>query len=123
MKTHKDLEVWKNSIKLVTLIYTITKKYPKEELFGLTSQMRRSAISIPSNIAEGAGRNSRKEFIQFLHIDRGSLAELETQIILSQNLNYLPVETFNLIDNEIKLIGGQLSGLIKSLKNSMPPIT
>jgi four helix bundle protein len=79
MKTHKDLEVWKNSIKLVTTIYTVTKSYPKEELFGLTNQMRRSAVSIPSNIAEGAARNSKKEFIQFLHIARGNLAELETQ--------------------------------------------
>ena len=116
MKTHKDLEVWKNSIKLVTTIYTVTKSYPKEELFGLTSQMRRSAVSIPSNIAEGAARISTKEFIQFLHIARGSLAELETQNIVSLNLNYLTEETFILIENEIKIIGGQLSGLLRSLK-------
>jgi len=116
MKTHKDLEVWKNSIKLVTTIYTVTKSYPKEELFGLTNQMRRSAVSIPSNIAEGAARNSKKEFIQFLYIARGSLTELETQIIVSQNLNYLPKETIISLENELKIIGGQLSGLLRSLK-------
>lgn len=86
MKSHKDLEVWKRSVELVKTIYEITKSFPKEELYGLTNQMRRSAISIPSNIAEGAARNHNKEFIQFLYITLGSIAELETQIIISKKL-------------------------------------
>jgi four helix bundle protein len=117
MKTHKDLEVWKNIIKLVTSIYSLAKSFPKEEIFGLTNQMRRAAVSISSNIAEGAARNSKKDFIHFLHISRGSLAELETQIIVSQNLLYLSAEEFKDLENEIKIIGGQLSGLISYLKD------
>ena len=117
MKTHKDLEVWKNSISLVTRIYSLTKDFPKEELYGLTNQMRRCAVSIPSNIAEGAARNSVKEFIQFLYIASGSLAELETQLLVSYNLTYLSEEDFKALENYIKLIGGQLSGLLRNLKN------
>jgi len=81
VKTHRDLDVWKNRIELVKKIYILTKDFPKEEIYTLTSQIRRSAISIPSNIAEGAARNSKKEFIQFLYIALGSAAELETQLI------------------------------------------
>ncbi|MFA5010608.1 MAG: four helix bundle protein [Ignavibacteria bacterium] len=86
IKTHKDLEVWKKSIDLVSEIYEITKSFPKEEIYGLTNQIRRSAVSIPSNIAEGAGRNHDKEFIQFLYIAMGSSSELETQIFICKNL-------------------------------------
>jgi len=78
MKTHKDLEVWKISIEMVTNIYKITRIFPKEEIYGLTNQMRRAAVSVPSNIAEGSGRNSNKEFVQFLYYAVGSLSELET---------------------------------------------
>ncbi|MBI4682860.1 MAG: four helix bundle protein [Nitrospirae bacterium] len=87
--THKDLDIWKLGIELVEKIYRITAKFPKEEVFGLTSQLRRAAISIPSNIAEGAARNSRKEFLQFLYIALGSLSEIETQIVISKRLGYL----------------------------------
>jgi len=76
---HKDLDVWKRSMDLVQLIYEYTKLFPKEEMYGLTSQMRRAAVSIPSNIAEGAARKGDKEFIQFLMLSLGSLSELETQ--------------------------------------------
>lgn len=86
---HKDLEAWKESIRYVTKIYLITNKFPKEEMYGLTNQIRRSAISIPSNIAEGCARNSSKETSRFLDIALGSIAELETQLIISQNLGYL----------------------------------
>ena len=75
IKTHKDLDAWKESMSLVEEVYKLTESFPKEEIFGLTSQMRRAATSIPSNIAEGAARNSEKEFIQFLHVSLGSLAE------------------------------------------------
>ena len=87
-RPHHKLEVWKRSLHFVTKIYKITAKYPNEEKFGLVSQMRRAAVSIPSNIAEGAARNSKKEFINFLHIAQGSAAELETQILISRNLEF-----------------------------------
>jgi len=92
-KTHKDLEIWKEGIKLVTEIYKLTKDFPDEELYGLTSQMRRAAVSYPSNISEGAARNSNNEYIRFLYISLGSLSELETQIIISKKLNYIPDKT------------------------------
>ncbi len=116
MKTHKDLDVWGKSIELVTHIYELTKSFPKEEIYGLTSQIRRAAVSIPANIAEGAARNSKKEFIQFLYIGLGSLAELETELIIAKNLNYLGNNDDNIF---IKLdtIGKMLTGLIKSLQS------
>ena len=82
LKTHKDLDVYQNSMELVTDIYHMTKFFPREEQYGLTSQIRRSAVSVPSNIAEGAARKSKPEFIQFLYIALGSLSELETQLII-----------------------------------------
>lgn len=111
---HKDLEVWKKSIELSKNIYMITKDFPKEEIYGLTSQIRRSVVSIPSNIAEGAGRNSDKEFIRFLYISLGSLAELETQLIISKEIGYLEK-----IDIDLEEIRRMLLGLIKYLKNRM----
>ena len=89
MATHKDLDVWKESITLVTEIYSLTANYPDSERFGLISQMRRAAVSVPSNIAEGAARGTNKEYIHFLNISLGSLSELETQILISQNLEYI----------------------------------
>jgi len=85
---HKKLEVWQLSMNLVQDIYKISKTYPKDEIYGLTNQMRRCAVSIPSNIAEGAARKGDKEFIQFLYIALGSAAELETQLLISQSLQY-----------------------------------
>jgi four helix bundle protein len=114
VKTHRDLDVWKNGIELVKKIYILTKDFPKEEIYTLTSQIRRSAISIPSNIAEGAARNSKKEFIQFLYIALGSAAELETQLIVAKELDY--IKDLNIFDDFEKL-KIQLIGLIKSLKN------
>ena len=83
---HKDMEVWKKSIGLVTKVYELTKIFPEDEKFGLVSQIRRAAVSIPSNIAEGAARNSDKEIQRFLDISLGSIAELETQLIIAENL-------------------------------------
>jgi four helix bundle protein len=113
MKTHKDLDAWKNSIDLVTDIYKTTKDFPKDEQFGITSQIRRSAISIPSNIAEGAGRKHNKEFIQFLYIAIGSLSELETQLIISCNINLITKEELEDFNQKIKTIANQIQGLIK----------
>jgi len=88
MKDHKELNAWKVSMDFVAEVYAITRVFPKEEIYGLTSQLRRAAVSIPSNISEGAARNSSKEFVQFLHIALGSAAEVETQLLIAQRLDY-----------------------------------
>jgi four helix bundle protein len=116
--THKDLNVWKNGIEMVTEIYKITESFPHTEMYGLTNQIRRCAVSIPSNIAEGAGRFYKKEFIQFLFISLGSLSELETQLIIANNLNFLHKNAFSEFDNKMKIIRQQLLGLVKSLRKN-----
>ena len=88
MQSYRDLIVWQKSIDLVTAVYELVKLFPREELYALSSQIRRAVVSIPSNIAEGHNRNSDKEFVQFLCIARGSLGELETQLIIAEKLNY-----------------------------------
>ena len=113
IKTHKDLDVWKESMTLAKEVYRLTENFPKEETFGLASQMRRAAVSIPINIAEGAARNSHKEFIQFLHVSLGSLAELETQLLLSIELGFLKNEELN---GSIEHVRRMLLGLIKYLR-------
>jgi four helix bundle protein len=115
IKTHKDLEVWKQCISFVKNIYQSTQIFPKEETFGLTSQIRRSAVSIPSNIAEGAARNHKSEFKQFLYISLGSLSELETQLIIAKEIEYIDAEKFNALDDNLISIRKMLLGLIKSL--------
>ena len=112
MKTHKDLEVWKRSIDFVTLIYKKTQSFPKEELYGISNQMRRSAVSIPSNITEGASRQSEKEFIRFLYIARGSAIELETHLIIIKNLGYIKETEYNELTTDITIIAKMLNGLI-----------
>lgn len=118
MKTHRDLKVWNNSISLVTKVYKMTSVFPKEELFGITSQLRRAAVSIPSNIAEGAARTSRKEFHKFLSIALGSASELETQLIISRNLNYLTIENSESLINELITIQKMIQSLMKNLKST-----
>jgi len=115
MRPHKKLEVWKKAIEFVTKIYKVTESFPDNEKFGLISQIRRSAVSIPSNISEGAGRTGKKEFMQFLSIAQGSTSELETQLIISSNLGYLKNEDMCLLD-ELDEISRMIIGLIKSLK-------
>jgi len=117
MKTHKDLEVWKKSIELVTEIYQITNDFPKEETYGLTSQIKRSAVSVPSNIAEGAARQSNKEYIQFLYIALGSLMELDTQLVIAKNINFVDEKMLSNIDDKIETIGKMLNGLITYRKS------
>lgn len=112
MKSHKDLEVWKKSIDLVTEIYKITESLPSSELYGISSQIRRSSVLIPSNIAEGAARQHNKEFIQFLYHSLGSLSELETQLIICINVQYIKEYDFNKIIEIRKM----LFGLINSVK-------
>ena len=110
---HKDLKVWEKSVNLAEKIYKITKKFPKEELYGIVSQIRRASVSVSANIAEGAARNSNKEFIQFLYIALGSLSELETELIISKRIGYLKDE---IIFDEIVEIRKLLLGLIKYRK-------
>ena len=110
---HKDLDVWKLGIELVEKIYKITAQFPKFEHFGLSSQMQRAAVSVPSNIAEGAARNSEKEYIHFLYISLGSLAELETQLIISQKLNYI---NDKFIFEEVEKLRRKLLKFIKYFK-------
>lgn len=102
------LQIWARSMKLVEEIYKITNAFPREELYGLTSQIRRSAVSIPSNIAEGSQRNSKKDFANFISIAKGSLAELETQLILAQKFTYLEEGILNTIRSEISEISRML---------------
>lgn len=104
MVTHKDLRVWQQSIDLVTSVYLLTKNYPKEELFGLVSQMRRAVVSIPSNIAEGYARGTDKEKLHFLRISSGSMSELETQVMVSHNLGYMNLEERNAMLEDITSI-------------------
>lgn len=118
IKDFKDLIVWQKAMDLVEEVYRMVKKLPKEELFALSDQMRRSAISIPSNIAEGQGRNSTKEFIQFLAIAKGSKSELETQLLLCVKINYLNSTDIEIAVSLIQEIGKMINVLQKSLKTS-----
>ncbi|MBI3355603.1 MAG: four helix bundle protein [Nitrospirae bacterium] len=116
--THKGLDVWKKAMDLATQVYSLTMRFPKEELYGLASQIRRSAVSIPSNIAEGAARHSRKEYIQFLYVASGSIAELETQLILATRMGFASNDsTLSRIEEVRKM----LLALLRSLKKK--PIT
>lgn len=115
MANFKDLSVWQKSIQLVSDIYRISKNFPKEEVFGITSQIRRACISIPSNIAEGNGRRSKADYIQFLKIARGSCSEVETQIIICHNLHFINDIEFENLNNQILEISKMLNGLINYL--------
>lgn len=116
MNDFRKLKVWQKAVDLATRIYKMTDKYPKREVYGLTSQIRRSVISISSNIAEGAGRRSKKEFRQFLDISTGSCYELETQLTISQNLNYIDSDVFNEFKKALADIQKMIYALIKSLE-------
>jgi four helix bundle protein len=107
-RPHENLVVWRESMALVKSVYAVTRSFPKEELFGLTSQMRRAAVSIPSNIAEGAARSSRREFAQFLNVAKGSLSELETQLLISADLGFMPRnhDLFRLVEYVARLLTG-----------------
>jgi len=113
IRRHKNLEVWKQAMALAKGIYELTRDFPKEETYGLVSQIRRAAVSIPSNLAEGAARNSNKEFIQYLYVSLGSLAELETQLLLSRDLGYAQNEE---IKERVERVRKLLLGLINYLK-------
>ena len=121
MKTsdYKELQVWHKAIDLVVEIYKISKLLSKEETYGISDQIRRSAVSIPSNIAEGQSRNSIKEFIQFLSIARGSLAELETQLLICIKVNMLSEDNITEAQNIITEIGKMIKGLMNKLNSQL----
>jgi len=119
IKSYKDLKIWNRSIELVTNVYDVTSLLPKNEIYGLTSQIRRSAISIPSNIAEGFTRYYNKEFRHFLYIALGSCAELETQLIIANRLKYLESDVKSKISNDLDIICKMITNLIKKINNDL----
>lgn len=113
ISSYKELIVWQKSVELVSKVYEITRLFPEEEKYGLTSQIRRSAVSIPSNIAEGYGRGSSKTYLQFLSIARGSLFELETQFRIARKLNFISV------NDDIEIIISEISRMLNALINKI----
>lgn len=114
MNQYRNLKVWQKAVALATEVYRATGSFPKEEAYGLTSQIRRSVVSIASNIAEGAGRSHEKEFAQFLSIAYGSAYELETQLIIAKNLNYLPCSDYKVLEKILE----EIQKMLYSLKAS-----
>ncbi|WP_017733557.1 four helix bundle protein [Nafulsella turpanensis] len=117
MINYKELKVWDLSHQLVLQVHRITLQFPKEEAFSFTQQIRRSAISVPSNIAEGCGRSSDKDLVRFLHISMGSANELEYQLLLTKDLNYLPEEDYQVIVEKLIQIKKMLNSFISKIKN------
>ena len=114
----KDLEVWRVSMDLVVKVYEITREFPKSEQFGLAAQLQRSAVSIPSNIAEGSGRETRKDFAHFLDQARGSLFEVITQLEICRSLNFGDLDKINAIQMEYEILGMRINALIRTMKDS-----
>jgi len=115
---YKDLVAWQRAMELVKEVYRCTRAFPRDEMFGLTSQMRRAAISVPSNIAEGKGRHSTRELVQFLYTARGSLLELETQICISRDLGYLEEASAKNLSTRVVEVARILSGLINRFQQA-----
>jgi four helix bundle protein len=113
--SYRDIKVWQKAIELMMQIYSCTRSFPKEEMYGLMGQLRRAAISVPSNIAEGKGRRTDKEFLLFLHHARGSIFELETQLTIAGLLGYIPETEVRRLGNSAGEIARRLSGLIKAI--------
>jgi four helix bundle protein len=120
-ESHRDLVVWKKSMALVTAVYAATRGFPRDESYGLTNQIRRAAVSVPSNIAEGKGRISKREYLQFLSTSRGSLLELECQLEIAHNLGYLDDSTFGPLSAQTSEVGRILNGLISAIRKRLRP--
>ena len=116
IQSYRDLKVWQEGMNLVESCYSLTKDYPQAEIYGMTSQIRRAAVSIPANIAEGNGRENRGEYIQFLRIAQGSLKELETHLILSERVGLADKEAINPLLAQCETEGKMLRALIRSLQ-------
>jgi four helix bundle protein len=119
-ESFRDLVTWQKAMALVTSIYSATDSFPRREWYGLASQLRQAGVSVPSNIAEGKGRLSKKEFVQFLGHARGSICEVQTQLEIARNLQFLSEETFKQLDQQAQEVGRILNGLIRSVRDSMP---
>ena len=117
MRPHHKLEAWIKAIQLVTDVYKSSEGFPKEERYGLTSQIRRAAVSIPANLAEGAGRRSSKEFAHFLSNSQGSASELETELIIANRLGYLDETTFAKLISQLERIGRLITGLTRHVRS------
>ncbi len=117
MKTYRDLVVWQKAMDLVTGVYRVAAQFPKDELYGLSSQIRRSAVSVPSNIAEGYGRKSTNDYVRFLQISMGALYELQTQLTIAQNLAFIPDAAFQAIYESSREIERMLSSLINKVRS------
>ena len=115
-KPHKKLNVWKTAMQLVVEVYRLTESFPPRETYNLTSQIRRASVSIPSNIAEGAARQTRKEFINYLHTAQGSLSELDTQLEIAVRLGYLEKKDCETLDDQMQQIDKMITGLIRHQK-------
>lgn len=116
MKPHQNLDAWKLSFQFTQKVYELTKSFPREEIYGITSQIRRAAVSVPVNIAEGAARHTAKQFIQFLHYSLGSNSELDTLILLSKSLGYLSENQCQELIQDLDRIGKTIYGLIKYIE-------
>ncbi len=112
-KPHKKLDVWKLSMEFAVRMYEVTKRFPREERFNLTDQIRRAAVSVPCNIAEGAGRQTKREFANYLHMSQGSLSELDTLLELAKRMEFLPQSEWATLDAQMERIDKMLSGLIR----------
>ena len=119
MHNFRELKIWQEAIEITKLTYKLTKRFPSSELYGLTSQMNRAAVSIPSNIAEGAGRNSNKEFTQFLNISIGSCFELETQMILAYEFNYVQKDEMEMFILNLSKLEKMINALLSTLRKQL----
>jgi four helix bundle protein len=119
--SYRDLVAWQKAMELVTAVYRTSAAFPKSEMYGLTSQIKRAAGSVPSNIAEGKGRDSKKEFVMFLYRARGSLYEVQTQVEIARNLEYISQDKFASLNEQCAEVGRVLNGLIRSVKRQLNP--
>ena len=117
MRDYKRLEVWRIAIELSKLVYGVTRGFPKEEVYGLTSQIRRASVSISSNIAEGCGRRTKKDFVQFLHNASGSLKEVGSQLVLARDLDYISGGDFDRLNSVVIKLGNKLLGFVKYVES------
>jgi four helix bundle protein len=120
-RDYRDLVLWQRAVELAAEVHRVTLKLPRHELFGLAAQMRRSAVSIPSNIAEGSGRRTTREFIAFLHIARGSLSELRTQLLLASKVAYVTGSEISVAENLTDEVGKLLNAVIRGLRHRQTP--
>src|SRR5687767_10278278 len=119
MRSHNNLDAWKRSIDFVVAVYRITDQFPKEEKFGLTSQLRRAAVSIPANIAEGAARRSPKEYLQYLYHAQGSASEVETELLIAFRLGFVPQPHYDELCKDLDGIGRMIMGIANYIKRSI----